>query len=140
MLNITFSRSLAWVAGVLLPVLETYRRWEHFPGPWQSWGLWLDDYLLGAFLLFAVWRSMLQEQKAVGPSANTWLAAAWGAAVGIGFMSMMGQIQRIGTEQTDPSGLANETMIAVKAVLSLLAVICLIGACRRSSYNPSNQN
>lgn len=91
-MNLTFSRRLAITIGIILPIAETSRRWG--TGGALSW--WLDDYLIAAFLLYAVWRS--RNDAADGPRC---LAAAWAFACGIGYMSFFGHLESI--EQTDPA-------------------------------------
>ena len=47
------SRRLAVVVGVLLPLAETVRRWPL----WKEYPpAFLDDFLIGAFLLYGAWR------------------------------------------------------------------------------------
>ena len=54
-MNLTFSRRLALLYGVLLPIVETIRRWQQL-GDFRMWPAWLDDVLLGAALLYGAWR------------------------------------------------------------------------------------
>jgi hypothetical protein len=52
-MTIQFSRNLAITGGVLVPLLETIRRWH----TWQeSLPNLFDDYIMGAFLLFGAWK------------------------------------------------------------------------------------
>jgi hypothetical protein len=74
-----FSQRLAWVAGVVLPLGETLRRWGTW---WEFPPAYLDDVLIGAFFLVGAWKS--HRSPLAGPR---WLAAAYGCAFGIGFMS-----------------------------------------------------
>jgi hypothetical protein len=67
--TIQFSRNLSVLIGVLTPLLETVRRWK----TWQeNLSIFLDDYLLGAFLLYGAWRvsKYVRDRQRM-------LAAAW---------------------------------------------------------------
>jgi hypothetical protein len=46
-----FSRALAWAGGVLLPIIETIRRWHQLGDP-RMLPFWLDDWIIGLFLLY----------------------------------------------------------------------------------------
>jgi len=133
-LNATFSRRLAVIAGVLLPALETIRRRDSWPGPIETAAYWLDDYVIGAFLLCAAWASRPstspEQSDRVGRSGL--LTAAWGFACGVGMCSLFGQINymldcALGTE---PSGLPHGWMIAIKATLLAIGVLGLIASMR----------
>ncbi len=50
---IKFSRWLAIVGGILVPLAETIRRWSTWK---QSPANLFDDYIIGAFLLYGAWR------------------------------------------------------------------------------------
>src|SRR6478735_427467 len=90
-----FSRRLALVFGIALPVLETIRRFQQL-GDFGFWPLWLDDLLLGAALLMgARLTSGLRYHNA------RYLAAAWGAACGMGYYSLFSQLQRL--DAADPA-------------------------------------
>jgi hypothetical protein len=69
-----FSRGLALVGGLALPVLETPRRW-HQLGDWRNWPFWLDDWVIGALLLMGYW--LTRRNLAHG---RPYLAAACGFA------------------------------------------------------------
>ena len=52
-MHLAVSRRLAMIIGILLPLAETVRRWPL----WQEYPpAFLDDYLIGAFLLYGAWR------------------------------------------------------------------------------------
>jgi hypothetical protein len=70
MLGITFSRRLAVAGGLVLPVLETARRWNEWPGPVNAWLPWFDDYLLGAILLVAAWLSKQRASDGQAPQSR----------------------------------------------------------------------
>ena len=50
------SRRLAIVAGVVLPLAETLRRWSQLGQP-SIWPFWLDDFAIGGFLLYGAWNT-----------------------------------------------------------------------------------
>ena len=74
-----FSRRLAMLAGILLPAVETARRW-HQLGDIRLFWAWFDDYAVAAFLLYAAWR---MGKDAV--HGHRVLAAAWGVACALAF-------------------------------------------------------
>jgi hypothetical protein len=112
------SQRLAWVGGVVLPVGETFRRW----GTWWDYPpAYLDDVLIGGCLLAAAAVSRRNPRTGHAP-----LAAAWGLACGIGFMSLSTNIVDIA--QPDPSGVSGAVAVAVKAVMMLIAGAALAGA------------
>lgn len=133
-MNIAFSRRLALIGGVLLPLLETIHRWDEIPGPLRTWNSWLDDYVIGGFLLLAAWRSWRDPT-----GGRPLLAAAWGVAIGMGWYSLMGQMQRLldPASEADPSGLPHIYMIAIKAGLLALGITGLIGAVQHPPHQPS---
>ena len=45
-----FARRLAILAGIVLPLGETARRWHQIADP-RMFFAWFDDWLIGAFLL-----------------------------------------------------------------------------------------
>jgi hypothetical protein len=112
-----FSQRLAWIAGVVIPLGETLRRWGTW---WEVPGAYLDDVVLGVFLLVAAWMS---RQNSVGPR---WLAAGWGCACGIGLLSLIFGFSSL--ESTDPSGVSGTTALVVKAVMVSLGFAALVGA------------
>ena len=65
-----------WDAAVwiLLPLGETVRRWGH----WDTWIFWIDDFIIGALLLFGAWA--VRRRKEHGLRI---LAAGWGVAFGM---------------------------------------------------------
>ena len=132
-LNATFSRRLAVIAGVLLPVLETIRRWDSWPGPIETATYWLDDYVIGAFLLCAAWVTRPRiKNDASHIRKSVLLTGAWGFACGVGMCSLLGQINYMQnpTLGTEPSGLPHGWMIAIKAALLALGILGLIASMR----------
>ena len=84
----SFLRSplLAAAVGIVLPIGETARRW----GTGGSFIWWLDDYLIGAFLLYGAWRCGRDVE-----AGQRILAAAWAFTCGIGYMSFFGHLERL---------------------------------------------
>jgi hypothetical protein len=116
----TFSERLAWVAGVVLPIGETLRRWGTW---WDVPMAYLDDVFIGALFLVAAARS--RRGDAVG---SRWLAAAFGFGCGMAYSSLaftMGQMDRL-----DPSGVSGATAAMVKAAMLGLSITGLVGALR----------
>jgi hypothetical protein len=117
-----FPRRLAIAAGILLPLAETIRRW-HQLGQAHMLFAWLDDILLGAFLLYAAWKVGRDSV-----SGQRFLAAAWGCACGMGYFSFFGQLARL--DQLDPAGIPSASVAAVKGVGLALAIAALVASLR----------
>lgn len=114
----TFSRRLALIFGILLPVAETARRWHQIAAGTHLL-FWLDDVLLGAMLLYAVWRS--RKDAADG---QRFLAAAWGCALGMGYFSFFGKLLDPARVEPGPlPGIWVQTIIGAGPLLSVLALI-----------------
>ena len=119
MKGLRFSHNAALVVGLVLPVLETWRRW----GAWADWPAFLDDYIAAALLLYAWYagqRSLIESRP--------YLMAAWGYMLGIAYMSFFGQLRQLGG--LDVSGYSSETAIGVKGFGLALSAICLTAAWR----------
>jgi hypothetical protein len=139
MLSVSFSRRLAVAAGVLLPALETTRRWREWPGPVSTWLPWFDDYILGALLLGAAWLSRARAggsglRDRLGVRRSAWLTAGWAFACGAGFGSTLAQLQYVlnpglrGYE--DPSGIAHGWVVLAKATLVSIGLVGLFASMR----------
>jgi hypothetical protein len=115
-----FARRLALVAGVVLPVGETVRRWHQLGDP-QMLFAWLDDWLIGAFLLYGAWRV---GRDAVTGQAS--LAAAWGFTLAIAIGSFLTGV----FGDPDPTGAARGVVVAIKAVMLALAIGALVSVLR----------
>jgi hypothetical protein len=76
-MTLEFSRRLAIVFGVLLPIVETIRRWSQL-SDLSVWPAWLDDFIIAGFLLYGAHR--VGRSSEVG---RPYLAAAWGVAFGM---------------------------------------------------------
>lgn len=122
--GLQFSRRLAIAAGVVLPLVETVRRWDQV-GQLSVWPFWLDDFAIGGFLLYGAWKA-----RKAGASGVSTLAAAWGFACGMGYSSFFGQLAEL--SQSDPSGLQSSIVVAIKGVMLLLAITALIVTLRQA--------
>ena len=117
-MSMRLSRILAVVIGVLAPLLETIRRWH----TWTEWPpAMFDDYLLGAILLYGVWRT----GKDPG-DGQRFLAAGWGVALGMVVLSFFGQIQGIVEGRSDPAPISTEWVAVIKGIGLLIVIIGLI--------------
>jgi hypothetical protein len=116
----TFARRLALLAGVVLPLGETVRRWHQLGDPRLLFA-WLDDWLIGAFLLYGAWR--VGRDPATGQAT---LAAAWGftlaIATGSFFAGLFGD--------PDPTGAARMTVVVIKAAMLAMAIAALVSVLR----------
>lgn len=126
-MTLTFSRRLALAYGVLLPIVETIRRWQQL-GDIRMWPAWLDDFVLGACLLYGAWRTA--QDVEIG---RPWLAAAWGVTCGMAYTSFFGQLTRL--DQPDPSSLPAAWVVGIKGVGFLLAIVALAGSLRHAREN-----
>ena len=112
-----FSRALAWAGGVLLPVVETIRRWHQLGDP-RMLPFWLDDWIIGLFLLYGAW--VTREDR---ESGRPTLAAAWGFACGMGYLSFFSDV--MSGNSTDPSGLSSFAVAMIKGLMFGLAISAL---------------
>ena len=122
-MTIQFSRWLAILGGILIPLLETIRRWSTWQ---QSPAALFDDYLLGAFLLFGAWRVGRDTRD-----GQRFLAAAWGFACGLGYYSFFGQLDDVRQGQQDPAPISAGSVLLIKGVAWTLAIIALAASLRR---------
>ena len=118
-MGLAFSRRLAIVLGVLLPIGETIRRW----GTWGFWPYWLDDYIIGAFLLYAAWRSGRDAR-----GGQRYLVAAWGFACGMGYASFFGHLKNI--HQPDPAPIPHVALTAIIGAGWVLVILALAASLR----------
>ena len=113
-----FSRTLAVILGILVPIAETVRRWN----TWQDKPIaLLDDYILGAFGLYGAWVAGRDFHR-----GQCWLAAAWGMACGAAYFSFFGQLERLRRGEPDPAPIPSEWVAVIKGVLFALAILALI--------------
>ena len=120
---ISFSRYLAIVLGLVIPVAETVRRWNTWRADPPAL---FDDYILGAFLLYGAWR--------VGKDARTgqrFLAAGFAFMCGMAYYSFFGQLQNIRTGVPDPAPISSMSVAVIKGIGLALAVLGLALSLRR---------
>ena len=115
---IKFSRYLAILLGIITPIAETLRRW-HQLNDLRNWPFWLDDFLLGGFLLYGAWRT----RKDIA-SGQRYLAAAWGFACGMIYPSFFTQLTLLG--QPDPSSIPSVWVAVIKGIGFALAIAALV--------------
>jgi hypothetical protein len=104
MSGMNVSRRLALVIGVLLPIAELYRR-RHQLADLSMFPAWFDDMLIGAFLLYGVWRTREGRE-----SGRMFLAAAWAFMAGMAYGSFFGQLSEL--SKPDPSGASSMIVVA----------------------------
>jgi hypothetical protein len=121
--SLEFSRTLAVGIGVATPFLETVRRWREVVDGTVWWPAFVDDYLIGAFLLVGAMRVRRE-----GEAGRATLAAAWAFLCGMAYGSVFGQLQVL--SNPDPSGLSPTVVVAVKAVGLLIGIAGLVTALR----------
>ena len=119
MARMRFEVAAAWVMGIALPTLETLRRGADF----DNIPNYADDYLIGAFLLYAA--RAATRQRATG---QVLLVATWAILCGGFYYSFFGQIHRAAT--ADVSGYPNALVIAVKGLLYAVAITALVKSIR----------
>ena len=111
------SRRLALVIGLLLPIAELYRRRSQL-GDISSLPSWFDDVLIGAFLLYGVWRTRGDRDD-----GRIYLAAGWAFMAGMAYGAFFGQLSAL--SQPDPSGVSSIVIVAIKGVGLALAFAML---------------
>ena len=113
------SRWIALVGGVVLPILETLRRW----GTWWDYPPgYVDDWLIGGFLLLGAWAARPANSRRGRPL----LAAAWGFACGMHYPSVTAHWYAMRAGQPDPAPIPTEAVFAVKILLAVLAITGLL--------------
>jgi hypothetical protein len=117
-MTIQFSRRLAIVGGILTPLAETIRRWSTWQ---QSPAALFDDYIIGAFLLCAAWRTGKDIRN-----GQRFLAAAWGFACGLGYASFFSQLDSLRLGEQDPAAIPSECVLVIKGIAVTLAIIALV--------------
>ena len=121
--SLQFSRWLALAGGILAPLAETIRRWSSWK---QSPANLFDDYIMGAFLLFAAWRLGKDVR-----SGQRFLTAAWGFACGLGYYSFFGQLDSLRLGQADPAPIPSKWVLVVKGLAWGLAITALALSLKR---------
>lgn len=122
-MTVQFSRDLALLIGIVTPLLETIRRWS----TWQeNPAAMFDGYLLGGFLLYGAWRVGRDPVE-----GQRFLAAAWGVALGMVFLSFFGQLNAMSRGEVDPAPVSSEWVAVVKGIGFLLVLVGLVGSLRK---------
>src|SRR5262245_60647255 len=116
-MNLGFSRVLAIIFGVALPLLGIVRNWTSE----QDAATFFADLVAGAFLLVAAWRL-----KVSAHSGQRFLAAAWGLTIGLFYSSLYVQAQGVWKPVTEEPPLPLEFSIAVSSFGLLMAILGLI--------------
>lgn len=109
------SRRLAFVIGLVLPAAELFRR-RHQLADIEMLPAWLDDVLIGAFLMYGAWRTRSDPKGGRLP-----LSAAWAFMGGMAYGSFFGQLAQLGSP--DPSGAPPILIVAIKGAGLILAPV-----------------
>lgn len=124
--NMRFEVGAAFVMGFALPILETIRRGTNF----DNLPAYLDDFLIGAFLLYSAWAVVSGHSK-----GRVLLVAAWATLCGGFYSSFFYQVRN--TVALDVSGYSNSFVVLVKGSLYLLAIAALVRSISAASL-PNN--
>jgi hypothetical protein len=122
-MTIQFSRWLAIVGGIVTPLAETIRRWSTWQ---QSPPNLFDDYIMGAFLLYAAWRTGKDVR-----SGQRFLTAAWAFACGLGYYSFFGQLNSLRLGVVDPAPISSAWVAVIKGIALTLAITALVISLRQ---------
>jgi hypothetical protein len=106
-----FELAAAYAMGIALPALEVLRRRTNF----DTISGYVDDFIAGGLLLYAA--QAVSRGKPRGPVL---LVAAWAVLCGGLYGSFFYQLESSASH--DVSGLANATVVLVKAVLYAIAL------------------
>jgi hypothetical protein len=123
-MTIAFSRRLAIIFGILTPLAETIRRWRQL-GQLSVWPFWLDDYIIGAMLLYGAWRVSKDIR-----SGRRFLAAAWGFTCGMAYSSFFAQLGSL--NESDPAPIPSTWVAVIKGVGLALAILALVGSLKQT--------
>lgn len=115
---ISISRYLAFALGVLTPIAETIRRWSTWRDDPPAL---LDDYLLGAFLVFGAWRATRDFRR-----GQRYLAAAWAFMCGLAYYSFFNQLYRYRLGLPDPAPISSGWVTVIKGIGLGLGVLALV--------------
>jgi len=114
-----FEVRAAYAMGILLPLLEVLRRRTNF----EQLHSYVDDFIAGALLLYAAFA--VTRGRRSGPVL---LAVAWAVLCGGLYASFFWQLTS--DAALDVGGLANSTVVAIKAGLYAIALTGLFLATR----------
>lgn len=122
-MNIWLSRKLAFLLGIITPILETIRRWH----TWQeSPSALFDDYILGGLLIYGAWRVGQNPQ-----SGQRFLTAGWGFALGMVYSSFFWQLEQMRLNAIDPAPVSSGLVAVVKGIGFILVSIGFITSLRK---------
>jgi hypothetical protein len=95
-------------------------------GDLKIWPFWLDDFLLGGFLLYGAWLTKKDVNH-----GRRFLSAAWGFACGMAYLSFFEQITSL--DKPDPAPISAGWVAVIKSIFFLLAIAGLIGSLRENT-------
>ena len=121
-MNVRFSRALAIVFGILLPVLGIVRNWTTPSG--DAAGFFID-LAAGGLLLFGVWRTAENEH-----SGQRFLAAGWGMAFALYYTSTMRLIDGLSNSTPAETPIPPEWSVAGSMVGMLVSGAGLLSSLR----------
>jgi hypothetical protein len=125
MIALSFSRRLALVGGILVPLGETIRRWS----TWREYPPTLfDDYIAGALLLYGAWRSTRDVRE-----GQRFLVAAWAFACAMAYMSFFGHIKNL--HAPDPAPIPHVWVVTIIGLCFALSVLALLASLQRLPYS-----
>ena len=104
--------------GILIPLAETIRRWDQL-GDISYFLYWFDDYLFGAFMIFAASKAI---KDPVG--GERFLSAAWGMGSAGMFLSLVSQLDHL--DQDDPAPLSSVSVAWIKGILLVIFILLLV--------------
>jgi hypothetical protein len=117
-MTILFSRNLAFVLGVITPLAETIRRWSTWRADPPAL---LDDYILGALLLYGAWR-VGQDARA----GQRFLAAGFAFMCGMAYYSFFTQLHNLRMGVPDPAPISSTWIAVIKGIGLALGVLGLV--------------
>jgi hypothetical protein len=112
------STSIAFIGGIITPLLETVRRWNQI-SDLHYFITWFDDYLIGGFLIFSAVKTYKNWRM-----GNKYLIASWGFANGMIFYSFFGQLQMM--NNVDPAPVSSATVLFIKGIMFAICIISLL--------------
>jgi len=121
-MNVKFSRTLAIIFGILLPLLGIVRNWTT---PKGDMGGFFADLAAGGLLLYGVWRVAEKER-----SGQRFLAAGWGLTVGLMYASLEQQIEALYAGTVAEAPIPAEWAVALTGTGFLLSIVGLISGLR----------
>jgi len=121
-----FEEKSAVAMGLLLPVLETYRRGL---GEWRvGFTTMFEDYLAGGLLLAGAWAA--SRQRSLGPRL---LLVAWAWVTGMMTISFIDQVEvTIRGVDLEPR---NTDVLIVKALLLIVSAVSLMKVFRSTPHS-----